>query len=63
MNWLAQNWGTLVIGAALLAVVTLIVIRAVKDRRAGKTVCGGDCAHCGCACSCGTAPQEKKKNS
>lgn len=63
MNWLAQNWGTLVIGAILLAVVALIVIRTVKDRRAGKTVCGGDCAHCGCACSCGTTPQPKDKNS
>lgn len=45
-TWLASNWGTILISAALIAVVSLIVIKMKKDRKRGKLSCGGNCAHC-----------------
>ncbi len=46
--------GTAVVGLVLLAVVAVIIRGLVKGKRAGKTSCGGDCAHCGKG-ACGAA--------
>lgn len=44
--------GTLIVGAALLAIVAAILANMVSDSKKGKSViCGGDCKHCGGACS------------
>lgn len=44
--------GTLIVGMLLLAVVALIILSMVKDKKAGKSIqCGGDCSHCGGHCS------------
>ena len=42
--------GTVVVGAALLAVVAGIVAGMVRDKKSGKSLqCGGDCGKCrGC---------------
>lgn len=47
-EFIQQNWGSILVGAGVLALVTFIIVNAVRDKRAGKTSCGGDCAHCGC---------------
>ena len=39
--------GTLVVGGILLVIVVLIVRGIVKDKKSGKSSCGGDCSHCG----------------
>lgn len=44
--------GTLLVLAVLLLAVGLIVRGMIRDRRAGKHLCGGDCGSCGGACSC-----------
>ena len=58
LAWLSAN----LINIAILAVVGLAVALAirsmVRDRRAGKSACGGNCASCG-ACACGAAAQRK----
>ena len=43
--------GTVLVLAVLLAVVGLIIRGMVKDRRQGKSSCGGDCASCGGDCA------------
>lgn len=43
--------GTVLVLAVLLAVVGLIIRGMVKDRRQGKSSCGGDCASCHGGCS------------
>lgn len=48
-DFLGKYGGTLAVGAVLLAVVALIIVKFVKDRRAGKHCCGGDCSKC---CNC-----------
>lgn len=41
--------GTLVVGGILLVIVVLIIRGIVKDKKSGKSSCGGDCSHCrGC---------------
>lgn len=44
--WFAANWSTLVIGAALLAVVAAVVIHLVRARRQGKSSCSCGCSGC-----------------
>ena len=47
--WLGANIGWLLILAALAAVVTAVIVSLARDRKRGKHICGGDCAHCrGC---------------
>lgn len=47
---ITENLGTLLIGAVLLAVVTAIVTKIVRDKRHGKSIscegCSGGCANC-----------------
>ncbi|BBF41404.1 hypothetical protein lbkm_0078 [Lachnospiraceae bacterium KM106-2] len=43
--------GTVVVGAALAAVVIAIINKMVKDKKNGKSIqCGCDCSHCGGHC-------------
>lgn len=51
-NWIARNLSTIIICLVLAAVVVLIIVSLVKDRRKGKSSCGCKCAHCPMAGSC-----------
>ena len=59
--WLSANLINIVL-VAVIALITWLLIRSmVRDKKAGKSSCGGNCASCG-ACSgcsacgtCGTA--------
>ena len=44
--------GTAIVVIILVAVVTLIIWRMVKDRKAGKSSCGCGCASCPMAGQC-----------
>ena len=46
MEWLSANWGNLLVGTALLAVVIAIVVNLIRRKRNGCS-CGCDCG-CGC---------------
>lgn len=45
--WLSQNLGTVLISVGLILIVGGILYKMRKDKKAGKSSCGGDCAHCG----------------
>lgn len=53
-----MNLSTFLILLVVVAVVGLIIWGMVKDKRAGKSSCGGDCSHCGSACR---APKKTQK--
>ncbi|MFR7832725.1 MAG: FeoB-associated Cys-rich membrane protein [Blautia wexlerae] len=38
--------GTLIVGAILILIVGLIIRGIVRDKKSGKSSCGGDCSHC-----------------
>jgi len=43
--------GTVIVGIALLVVVSLIVRKMIKYKKQGKSIqCGCDCKHCGGHC-------------
>ena len=46
MEWLSENWGNLLVGTALLAVIIAIVVNLIRRKRNGCS-CGCDCG-CGC---------------
>ncbi len=47
-QFIAENLGTLLIGAILLAVVALIIAKMVRDKKKGAAI--------GCGCSCKDCP-------
>ena len=50
--------GTAIVGLALLAIVSLIVRKMIKDKKQGKSIqCGCDCKHCGGHCHYKIDPQ------
>ena len=43
--------GTVIVGIALLVIVSLIVRKMINDKKQGKSIqCGCDCKHCGGHC-------------
>ena len=48
LEFLQQNYLTIIIIAVLVLMVALIV----KDKKAGKNTCGANCAHCANAGYC-----------
>ena len=57
--WLTANLINIALIAVIALVVSLLIRSMIRDRRAGKSSCGGNCASCGacggCA-SCGQRP-------
>lgn len=50
--WIAENIGTILVSAVLVAIVALIVRSLVKNKKKGKSSCGCNCAHCAMAGTC-----------
>jgi hypothetical protein len=49
---IADNAGTILISLALIALVTGIIIRLRRDKKQGKSSCGGNCGCCPMSGSC-----------
>lgn len=50
IKFLTDNWGTVLVGAILIAIVITAIIKIIKDKKSGKSSCGGDCSHCMMQC-------------
>lgn len=50
--WISQNIATIIISLVLLLIVGLIIYKLRKDKKAGKSSCGNNCAHCPSAGMC-----------
>ena len=46
LNFLTENVGTLVIGAAVAAVLVSIVVKLVRNKKKGASSCGCGCSSC-----------------
>lgn len=68
--WLSANFVNIALILAITLLVALLLRGMIRDRKAGKSSCGGNCASCGACggCSaCGScpsvkAPQTPRKN-
>ena len=49
---IADNAGTILISLALIALVTGIIIQLRRDKKQGKSSCGGNCGSCPMSGSC-----------
>ncbi len=63
-EWLAANWINIVLILAIAALVFWLTRGLIRDRKAGKSSCGGNCASCGGCCggSCGMAGKTERKS-
>ena len=46
LDWFVANLGTILISLVLAVIVTLIVVYLLRQKKAGKSSCGANCAHC-----------------
>ena len=49
-EWLQANLASLIAGLLVLFAVALVIAQLVKDKKAGKHLCGGSCGSCGGGC-------------
>lgn len=54
LQWLAENWVTLVLASVLVGIVAAVIVKLVRDKKKGKSSCGCGCANCAMAGSCHT---------
>ena len=52
LTWIMGNLGTILITLLLVLIVTGIIVSMIKDKKQGKSSCGGNCAHCGMCTAC-----------
>lgn len=58
LSWIVANLGTIIVSVVLILIVTGIIIVMIRDKKQGKSTCGGNCAHCKMCAGCNSA---KKK--
>ncbi len=56
LQTIAENAGTILISLALVAVSAGIIIRLRRDKKEGKSSCGGSCGCCPMSGSCHKHP-------
>ncbi|MBR4759239.1 MAG: FeoB-associated Cys-rich membrane protein [Lachnospiraceae bacterium] len=44
--WLADNLGTIIVSIILIVAVAAALRSIIRNKKQGKTSCGGDCTHC-----------------
>ncbi len=55
--WISANLINIVLTAAIVLIVGLLIFVTVRDKRAGKSSCGGSCGSCS---ACGGCHMEKR---
>lgn len=55
LTWLSENMVNIVIIAVLVLVVGFVIRGMIRDKKAGKSSCGGSCASCGACAGCAAA--------
>ena len=50
--WISANIGSIIICLVLIAIVVGIVFVLKRDKKKGKSTCGGNCGHCPMSGSC-----------
>ncbi len=57
LNWLSANLVNIALIAVLVLIVVLLIRGMIRDRKAGKSPCGGNCAACGACKGCSACGQ------
>ena len=51
LTWFSANLINIVLTAIVVLIVVLLIFVMVRDKKAGKSSCGGNCASCGGNCA------------
>ena len=60
INFLSENLGTIIVLAAVLALVTFLTIKLIKDKKAGKSGYSCGCSSCPMSGKCPSSSGEKE---
>ena len=52
LAWLSANMGTIIVAVILLAVVAVISVKLISDKKKGRSSCGSNCSKCAMAGKC-----------
>ena len=52
LQWFSENAGTIAVSLILATVVAAIIVKLRKDKRQGRSSCGGNCGCCPMSGSC-----------
>lgn len=55
ISWIVGNAGTIIITILLILMVAGIIFYLIKEKKQGRSSCGGNCAHCKMCTACRTA--------
>ncbi|MCR4708572.1 MAG: FeoB-associated Cys-rich membrane protein [Clostridiales bacterium] len=53
---IAENVGTIAVTLVLIGIVAAVLVKLHKDRKQGKSSCGGSCGCCPMSGSCHKSP-------
>ena len=56
LGWIQTNLPTIAVSAALLALIVGAAAVLIRDRRKGKSTCGGNCGGCPMGGACHKKP-------
>ena len=51
-TWITANLSTIIICTILFAVIALIIVSIIRNKKKGKSSCGGGCSGCPMSGSC-----------
>ena len=52
IGWLSANLGTIIVAVILIAVVSLIIYKMIKDKKEGRSSCSHGCQNCAMKGTC-----------
>ena len=59
ISWLSDNIGTILITFLLILIVGGIIFKMIRDKRKGRSSCGGNCAQCKMCSACKGVKQNR----
>ncbi len=52
ITWITANIGSIIVSLILILIVIGAILTIIKDKKQGRSACGGNCAHCKMCTSC-----------
>lgn len=52
IEWIAANTGNIIVSVILIALVTAVIFKLVKNKKNGISSCGCNCSNCAMGSSC-----------
>jgi hypothetical protein len=52
IDFIVSNLGTIIVGLIVLAIIVAIIVKKIKDRKAGKSSCSCGCSNCPSSSMC-----------